>query len=54
MIGSVVWIIIGLWMFTRFRDAQKAQKRTQAIIWMLGSAFFAAFGLLGLLGSMSA
>lgn len=52
MSGSIIWIIVGAFMFFRFRESQKAQRRIQAVIWMVGSAFFAIFGVLGLLGSI--
>jgi hypothetical protein len=52
MLSSIIWIMVGAFMFIRFREAQKAQRRIQAIIWMVSSAFFSIFGVLGLLGSI--
>jgi hypothetical protein len=53
MIG-IILLIIGAVMFMQFRKAQKTQKRTEAIIWMIVSVFFTVFGLLNLLDSILA
>ncbi len=52
LICPIVWIVIGAALFMQWRKAKEAQKRSEAIIWMVASAIVSACGVLSLLGAI--
>jgi len=49
-----ILLIIGGVMFSQWRKAQKANKRREAILWMILSVIAVVFGLLNLLSAILA
>jgi hypothetical protein len=48
----IIFLVIGALLFTQWRKAQAAQKRTDALLWGAASVLVSALGLIGLLGAL--